>query len=208
MTSKADMQIMVVPVETLFRDDYFYGFRKNTGINYEEIALDSLDYMRRGDAEENPKFKQPIAYSLIVNPKTKKVFSYQRSTQKEKYPEERLQGKWSWGVGGHIEKVDTQEENPIHVSMLRELGEEVEVNGPTEPRVLGYINDDEDEVGKVHFGILYAIITNATKVLPKDPEIASGKFRTIKELEEICKSFEVESWSKIALDPIKQLLEV
>lgn len=205
MAGKSDMQIMIVAVESLFRSDYFQGFRSSREVDYEKRILTHLSYMRRGDAEENSSFKQPIAYTLVVNPEIQKIFSYQRSFQDERYPEKRLQGKWSWGVGGHIEKLDIREGNPIHISMLRELQEEIQVNGSIRPKVLGYINDDEDEVGRVHFGILYLAITDATEVLPKDPEIASGEFRTVEELEEICKTHEVEGWSKIALNPIKQL---
>jgi len=60
----------------------------------------------------------------------------------------------------------------------------------------------------VHFGLLFLLMTSAKKVIPNDPEIAFGGFMTIPQLEEICASEEtsVESWSEIALTPLKQAL--
>ena len=119
-----------------------------------------------------------------------------------------MQGKWSFGIGGHIEKPDIIGKNPIHSSMLRELQEEVETQGKTIPVVLGYINDDKDSVGKVHFGILYAAITNLEIIKPKDLEIAEGRLRSLSEIEKICSNpdFIVEGWSQIALEPLRKFL--
>ena len=96
--------------------------------------------------------------------------------------------------------------------MLRELKEEVPrdilfkaIGGP---RILGYINDDSEPVGRVHFGVLYVLKTNSEKIVPNDPAIARCEFRTIKELEKICSSPEVavEGWSKIVLEPLKEYM--
>ena len=68
------------------------------------------------------------------------------------------------------------------------------------------INDDSNDVGKVHFGVLYVVETNSEIVTPKDSEIDNGRLRTIDELEKICSSsdFAVEEWSRISLEPLKQ----
>jgi len=200
--------IMVVNREDLFERAYFEGFRLNITVDYKERILKHFEYLERGVAEKDTNFKQPIAYSMIVNPGLRKVFAYQRASQDHKYSEKRLQGKWSWGVGGHIEKFEETAEDPIYTSMLRELQEEVEIENPfTSDYVLGYINDDSDEVGQVHFGILNYWETNSTIIRPKDPEIEIGELKSIEELEEICDSSDcvVENWSRIALDPLKKL---
>ena len=220
--SKSDMQILVVEKNALFgsNGEYFFeGFRPHHELDYESRILANLESMRRGsvdedanhpegNAERNSGYKQPIGYMLIVNPNTKKVFAYQRSSDNEKYMEKRLQGKWSWGVGGHIEAQDTKG-NPIQESTLRELKEEVEFKGEIlgEPKVLGYIYHDFD-VHKVHFGILYLIETNE-EVEPRDPEISHGKFMDLNELEKICFSnnCEVEEWSKTAIKPLKDYFQ-
>jgi len=201
--------IMVVKKDELFRNGYFEGFQPHPEVDYESIILSNYEYLVRDIAEEDPSWKQPIGYAMIVNPKLKLVFTYRRSSRDDDYPEKRLQGKWSWGVGGHIEKVDVQTGNPIRASMLREVKEETGLTVLSEPKVLGYINDDSDEVGKVHFGILYSIETGAPTLRPLSPELATGRLKSIGELEKICSSpeFTVEEWSKISLAPLKEYLQ-
>jgi len=198
--------IMTVKRESLFGADTFEGFKPQSQVDFESRILGNFKYMKRGVAEEDPIHKQPIGYAMIVNPDLKQVFAYQRSTKEANYHEKRLQGKWSWGVGGHIEKTDIESRNPIHGSMLRELEEEVEMNGSVNPRVLGYINDDSNDVGKVHFGILYVVETDSTIIRPRDSEADNGSLKTIEELEGICTTlnFTVEEWSKIALEPLRE----
>lgn len=210
---KFDKQIMVVKKEIVFENNYFQGFRAAGEVDYEQRIIQNFKYMRRGDVEQDPNLKQPIAYCAIVNPSLKKVFVYQRSSKDHEYTEKRLQGKYSCGIGGHIEKIDiNNNENPIYSSLKREaLKEEVKFVGykgdPVKNiKILGYINYDGDDVGKVHFGMLYLIETDSLKVKPLDSEVAHGEFKTINELEKICSSPDlvVEDWTKIALEPLKE----
>jgi predicted NUDIX family phosphoesterase len=199
--------IMVVNREVLFAKKYFDGFITADEFDFESIILDNFTWMNKNKAETNQAFKQPIGYSIIYNPELKQVFMYQRSKIDKNYAEKRLQGKWSCGVGGHVENVDTMNGNPIHESSLREILEEVTIPGRKDMRVLGFINDDTDEVGRVHFGILYLVITNSAIVTPLDPEIDFGKLVNLNVLEEKCQfeSSTVENWTKTALQPLKLL---
>jgi len=205
---KFEKEIMVVPVNDLFNNDSFQGFVHHSENDFQSRILNFFQWMKRGLAEQDPNFKQPIAYCLIVNPELKKVFVYQRST---KAGEKRLHNMWSWGIGGHIDVPDLSlNKNPIQTSMLRELSEEIEIpqDSQIEPIVLGYINEDDTDVGKVHLGILYIIKTNATEIKPKDSEVAQGRLMHINELEEIynSKEHDVETWSEIAFNPLKDFL--
>ena len=210
---KFEKEIMVVHINKLFNNDYFEGFLHHSQTDFHSIILNNFEWMKRGIAEQNPDYKQPIAYCIIINPELKKVFVYQRST---KAGEERLHNLFTIGIGGHIDTPDfnkennTQEnENPIHKSMFREINEEIHIPEQSliEPFVLGYINDDSNDVGKVHLGILYLIKTNAEEVYPKDSEIEQGKFIFFKELEDIFSKNEFETWSKIAFEPLKRFFE-
>lgn len=204
---KEDRLIMVVRKEDLFQNDFFEGFKPHEEIDYESRILQNYGFMTKKFAENDPNYKQPIRYCMIVNPSLKKVFSYKRSKKDEHYSEKRLQGKFSWGVGGHVELSDVKE-NPLNESMLRELNEEVEIRGSINSSLFGYLNYDTDDVGKVHFGIVYLIETDANIVRPKDPEIDNGEFRKISDLELICNNTEynVEDWSKTSLQPLKEYL--
>ena len=206
---KNDRFVMVIKRNILFGDDYFQGFRYANIVDYKSRILENYEWMERNSAEKNLQYKQPIGYSIIINPFSKQIFAYQRPSTEE-YSEKRLWGKWSWGIGGHIEKLDiVHSEDPINASILRELNEEVGVKvKSSDLKLLGYVNDDTDEVGRVHFGLLYVV--KVPKVIkPKDTEIKNGELKTIKELEEICNSFEcvIEEWSKISLKPLKEYLE-
>ncbi len=207
---KFEKKIMVVDRATLFADQYFQGFSPAEVMNYEQIVLDHYFYEKRGQVEVMPQYKQPIAYVVIVQKTTGQVFAYQRSSKEAHYNEKRLAGKWSWGIGGHIDKIDLDSENPIAASLQRELSEEVEIAEYDPPRCIGYINDDTTEVGSVHFGLLYLVMTDCKQVRPRDGEIAWGGFLSIKELEEIAESNEaaVETWSLITITPLKEALGI
>lgn len=201
---KMDEQIMVVDRKKLFSGNYFQGFSNSRPIDYEQRVLQNFLFMRRGDAEANPEYKQPIGYVLIVNLAMKKIFAYRRSSAGG---EGRLYEKWSWGVGGHIDLVDSAGENPIHASIARELEEEVSVK-INHLKVLGYINDDSNSVGKVHFGILYIAETDSEEVAPNSDEMAEGRLRTFEELNSInsAPEYDVEEWSRISLEPLRVAL--
>lgn len=218
-----NQRIIVVKKDVLFGDgqNYFEGFRSAEEGDYESIILANYEVMRRGSTQEpvdhpegnaelNAHYKQPIGYTIIFNPELKKVFAYQRSSKDKEYGEKRLQGKWSWGFGGHIESLDVSKGDMIRESVLREvLGEEVAIPGNRKDiDCMGYINYDSDSVGKVHFGILYCLSTNAKQISPRDPEVARVELFSLGQLEGICTQphVEVETWSRIALEPLRKLL--
>jgi predicted NUDIX family phosphoesterase len=204
-----DRSIMVIQRDVLFSKMHFDGFLYSTNFDFETIILNNYSWMEQSNAEKNQFFKQPVGYTILCNFFLKKVYVYQRSSKDEHYAEKRLQGKYSCGVGGHVEKLDITSNNPIVASTIREVKEEVDINAET-VKVLGYINDDSDDVGKVHFGILYLLETSAEVINHKDVEIAKGELLDIKEFEKICNDpeFRVENWSKIALTPLKKYLSI
>lgn len=202
-----EKQIVVVPREELFRELCFQGFLPAHRYDFEARVRRYLRYATRSAAEIDPSLKQPIAYCLIVNPVKRLVFAYRRATRSEDYQETRLQGKWSWGVGGHIERYDLAAD-PVRASMLRELSEEVDIPGEVEVSVVGYINDDSNPVGQVHFGILYKIATRQSRVAPRSAEMAWGGFVGLARVEEILAAPEcdVETWSRIAMPALREIL--
>lgn len=224
---KEDQMIMVIPRKDLLGNfdvnDSPQGFLPldiydfATEINSHSIWMrrGNADNPKEGGAESNPAYKQPIAYSIVINTKKRSIFAYQRANN-DNYHESRLSGNWSWGIGGHVEKLDYKKGSSavatIERSRDREISEEIYIEGEVYPRLIGYINDDSNSVGRVHFGLLYIIETNSD-VNPKDPELASGRWTSVDELEEICRNAKtgdgvrIDSWSEIALNPIKKYLK-
>ncbi len=197
--------IMVVRRDVLIREHYFDGFMDAREFDFESVILANFEWMARDEAEKDIRFKQPIGYQIMYKPSTREVFLYLRN---KKNTEQRLQGKWSCGVGGHIEQCDVAGgSNPIHESSLREMDEEVAITGGRDIRVLGYINDDTDAVGRVHFGILYLVtIDDDATITVLDPHIAEGSLVSLDDLEEKCNSQDsVENWTKIACAALRNL---
>jgi predicted NUDIX family phosphoesterase len=200
----SDAEIMVVDREILFGRRQFQGFAPDDTCDYESLILENYRYVPRSEAEDCPLLKQPIAYCVVVNRSLGKIFAYRRSEDEGDYGEARLRGKWSLGIGGHVDRNDLASENPIRASMLRELGEEIEIAGELKPRILGYINDDTDMVGRVHFGLLYLLDTENEEIAPRAKEIAEARMLTGGEWQGMLRREDIviEGWSRIASSPL------
>ncbi|MGW9991857.1 NUDIX domain-containing protein [Staphylococcus capitis] len=172
--SKFDEQIIVVPRKVLFNDEKnaFNGFLHKNNIKGKDIfnALSEYEVKRRGDMEEDSKFKQLISYCLLENEKGE-ILVYERLSGGG---EERLHGQSSIGVGGHMNDVmgaDSINE-VLRVNAQRELEEEVGLAKEDSQNMeyLGFINDDNNEVGKVHMGIVFKITVSTTDVEAKETD--------------------------------------
>ncbi len=199
-------EALVVERGILFKDKYFKDFLTADEHDYITTILKNYFYHERGDAlENNHALQQIVPYVWIVNPKAKKIFVYRRAGNKN-YKEKRLRNKWSCGIGGHIEKEDAA--NPIINAMMRELQEEVKMPVYPQPKIIGYLNDDSSDVGKVHFGIV-AIAETTYDVEKGDDEMVEGKFMSVSELEGLFSNpnNDIESWTKLSLPFVKSYIE-
>ncbi|MEK6928780.1 MAG: hypothetical protein AABW65_02395 [Nanoarchaeota archaeon] len=207
-------EALVVPRENLFKEKYFEGFLPAHEHEFISVILKNFSYCPRGEElENNNNLQQIIPYVWIINQKTKKVFLYKRilsnNSQNKEYVEKRYLNKYSGGIGGHIEK-DTEEksDNPIQTTMLKEMKEEVFMKNYPVAEIIGYIKDDSDSIGKVHFGVI-AIAKTLENVFSNDKEgLSSGKFYSVEEVEELFANTnnEIENWTKISWPFVKKYL--
>ena len=198
-------EALVVKREILFKDRYFEGLLSIDEKDYTSIILKNFLYYERGDKLENDSsLKQIIPYVLIINPKTKKIFSYRRANN-QNYSERRLRNRWSFSLGGHIDRQDSG--NPILSGMIRELHEEVKMEKYPEPKIIGYLNDDSGDVEKVHFGVL-ALAETLEDVKKGDDEMAEGRFMSVNEIEELLKNpdNEFDKWTLLSWPFVKEYL--
>lgn len=198
--------ILVVKRGTLFEGKEFQGFCPISERDLTNHILSNFEYVERTDELENNKdIQQIIPYVWLVNQQTKQVFLYMRSKEGD---EGRLYNKYSGGVGGHIDK-DTEEtsQDPITDAMMRELKEEVAMTNYPIPKFVGYINDDADSVGSVHFGVV-AIAETDDDVKPA-MHMANGKFYTIYEVEQLFSdtSNTIENWTQLSWGFVKEYVE-
>ena len=109
--------------------------------------------MQRKLAETDPAFKQLIPYVIVTYNNT--IFSYRR---RKLLSEQRLLSNYSIGVGGHISTDDlTFFSQTYEDGLLRELNEEIGIKDNFSERIVALLNDDSNDVGKVHFGIVHVL---------------------------------------------------
>lgn len=199
--------IMVIPKSILFSNSSFQGYTSHidNSQSFESIIKQNYAFMERNRAENNPDYKQPIAYITTINQDLKSFFAYQRAKLDDHYKERRLQGKFSIGIGGHIEQQDSLD-NPILASLNREIIEELGSYKFSSPKLLGYINDDSNDVGKVHFGLHYVVYTNNQLIIPRSKEIIAGGFYTLDQITSLLDKTDMETWSRICLPVVSKLL--
>jgi len=202
---------MVISNKALFewksQESRFYNKKD---IDFETRILQNYTYMQRWIAETNFDFKQPIWYGVVLNQKNE-IFVYKRWWTSSNAGEKRLHDKIAFWVWWHIEKEDENLENPLTDSLVREIEEELNITKQNINSVenIWYINDETNEVWKVHFWVVYVLkITNDNFAL-LDWELDNGEFIDILKLENMIYSwdYDVENWSKILFEPIKKYLK-
>ncbi|MCD8878852.1 NUDIX domain-containing protein [Staphylococcus kloosii] len=202
--SKFDERIIVVPRNILFDEEnnQFNGFLANDSTKGQEIfdTLSQYEVKRRGDMEEDPNYKQLISYCLLEN-ENNQLLVYERLSGGG---EDRLHGQSSIGVGGHMNDIvgaDTINE-VLRTNAQRELEEEVGLASEESQNLqyIGFINDDTNEVGEVHLGVVFKI-----KVNSNDVEVQETDTLKIKWVEQgsIDNYDDFETWSSLILEALQ-----
>jgi len=172
---------------------------------YLDAILDKSNnhFHLRFQAETDESLKQIIPYVTFVC--EGKVFSYVRGKQAG---ESRLVGNRSVGVGGHINPVDDVLFSGAEVAtdrasyleaVRREIAEEVVVAGDFDPRIVALINDDQNPVGRVHFGVVHVCELAHDDVTKREQQITRAGFVPIADLAGPRRE-ELETWSALAVD--------
>jgi len=202
---KLDRIVLVQAIETLKKHR-----KKADGfevlIGDESLALfrdiENGFFQSRYDCEDDDLILQPIPYVLLFNNKNE-IFTYVRSKDIKEYGDERLFGKHSIGLGGHIIKSDGP--NYIDNCLEREvMQEEIEIQGNySEPRLRGTLMAYDKPVDRVHFGLIYSINVDGN-VKVKESSIISGRMVSIKELMRD-NSEKYETWSRVLIPYLHEL---
>tara|TARA_B100000676_G_scaffold22027_1_gene19087 strand:- start:593 stop:1213 length:621 start_codon:yes stop_codon:yes gene_type:complete len=200
MTNSEVEHVLVVPTQLFHSLGYFQGFCAEVDRYLKSLfAPDNISYRPRPEMEEDSSFKQLIPYVIFrhTDPAGRvSVYQYSRGGGSG---EKRLVAKKSVGIGGHISQEDgeAKDADPYHDGMNRELQEEVIIDTPHVINLVGLINDDETEVGKVHLGIVHICDVETPDVRSNEDEIEGNGFQPIQELLDNLDGF--ETWSAICL---------
>lgn len=181
-----------------------------TGPDEAKALLSKLEedgaFLARRHAESSETHKQIIPYILIRN--DGKFLLYQRG---KGGGEERLLEQWSLGFGGHINPVDGAGGIDRYLTgACRELMEEVGL-ACTEvamlESIIGTVNDEESDVGSVHFGIVHVLdVTDdaAALLLTQGEEII--QYRKWVSPDELKTIWGLETWSACVASELKLFL--
>ena len=163
-----------------------------------KYILANHSFRSRDIVEEDPSFKQIIPY-VIVRHGDRYLLTRRTSRQTES----RLHGKYSIGVGGHINDTEkfAADQNVIEAGLERELDEEIHLLGRRQSlNLVGIISDDSTPVGQVHLGLVFVLETDSPDFRVNEPELMTAEWASMELLQE---SFErMESWSQIVFREI------
>ncbi len=196
--------IMVVERDVLFENEKltFQGLLTD-GVRVDQIMKNFKYYeeLRRDVAESLETYKQPIPYTIIRCGED--VFLYKRLKGSG---ESRLHDQLSIGIGGHMNPVNDVLNWNLNLitNLIREVNEEITIETnpfyEVEPKVIGLINDDSNEVGRVHIAILSIIDLPEDSVITiKETDKLEGHWVRIRDLRKTPLYDNLETWSQIAL---------
>lgn len=184
-------QVMVVEREAIAQWLIEYGLTREHGDDLLMTIAGQHFFIDRATAERSPEFKQIIPYVLLRHGDS--WFLLQRTP---KQTEARLHHKLSLGIGGHINP-DTPD---LLDGLQKELEEEVNVEGDYELTYAGILNDDTTDVGRVHLGVVFILVTDEPTVSVRETEKMTGRWVPAAELPQHRDA--MESWSQIAFDEL------
>lgn len=168
--------------------------------NIIEQILSHGEFKPRNILEEDPYYKQIIPYAVICCDSD--VYLFHRT---KKQTETRLHNLYSLGVGGHMNPFG-RDINVAYMrhELTRELNEEVIIHkgcNINDITPIGFINDDTNDVGKVHLGILYHINLSNKLIEINEKDKMTGQWIKKSELRKYYEK--MESWSKLYVDLMK-----
>lgn len=191
-TAKHDELILVVPREQLFfNSEAWHGLKEVDFEQYLNIINDKKEFLPRSVMETDFGYKQIIPY--LVYTYQGKYFLMQRKSDAS---EARLRNKLTLGIGGHIRQEDMSEDS-LFAWALREFHEEVEYAGNVSVKPLGILNDDSNDVGKVHIGFVFLLQGDSANIAIKS-ELKSGVLVSLDEC--IVQKECMESWSQFVVN--------
>ena len=195
-------QILVVDRKVIEKIGMFHGLTLDVGPYLDVVFSGIPEFKLRKEMETNPDYKQLIPYVIMCC--NGKYLTYLRG---KRAGEKRLVGNRSIGIGGHINPADditlfTFRETYLS-AVEREVGEEVNLGTGYTDRIVALLNDDSNEVGKVHLGVVHLWTLDSEDVTKKEQMINQLTFMSIAELTEV--RDEMETWSQLCLDGLSQL---
>jgi predicted NUDIX family phosphoesterase len=188
--------VLVVPRDIIFPDGAWHGFIDSDLDRYLEVIASRHEFRRRGDVEDDPSFQQIIPY--VVFRHDNRYFLTKRLKESS---EKRLRHLYSLGVGGHINREDTSDvpgTDPVVEGLRREFDEEVVYGGNWAYRMIGLLNDDSNDVSRVHLAVIFEVIGDRPEISIRETGKLDGQLLSLEEMK--IYYLDMESWSQLIYD--------
>jgi predicted NUDIX family phosphoesterase len=181
--------VLVVPRERVMGPRAWRGILSGGAGPYLEAIAAAGRFEPRTAMERDPAFKQVIPYLVL---RDRGRYFLMRRTRAG--GDERLHERFSIGVGGHVNPGD----GDLAGGLAREWSEELEADFVPEFRLLGLLNDDETDVGRVHLGVVYLAEAAGRSVAVRETNKLQGQFVAPAAL--LAVYDRMESWSQLVFD--------
>ena len=162
-------------------------------------------FIHRELAEDDPTHKQIIPYAIFKH--GDKFLKYLRG---KKSGEQRLASKSSIGIGGHINQDDfnssSLEKDTYLTGIEREINEELIINCDYNNLPIALINDDSNDVGQVHLGVVHLFDLESDQVEAGEANIENLEFLSSDDL--LREKDNLESWSQICVDHLDEIIKL
>lgn len=188
----SDERVFVVPRSAVIDEAGWYGLRTD-GLDGFVAALERDGrYEPRDRMEVDPAFKQVIPYLVLRD--GERYFLMQRTAAGG---DVRLHGRYSIGVGGHLNPGD----GDLLGGLRREWDEELVADFVPEFRLVALLNDDTTEVGAVHLGVVVLADARGRPVHVRETDKLSGAFANPAEV--AAGLDHLETWSRIVFEALE-----
>lgn len=191
-----EARILAVPREDLWAQGGLQGFSSDPQrVAHLMMAVEQAGrFVVRRSAEEDESLKQVVPYGVVLH--GARLFLFQRGLEGA---EAGLRGRWSVGLGGHVNPGDGDRIGPtmLRQALLRELAEEVALEDP-QAELWGVLNDDRNPVGRRHVGFVYQVQVASSVAHSREPGKVRGAFVDL--LAARARRQDMETWSRIVLD--------
>jgi len=198
-------KVLVVERKVLEEAGMFQGLAFDVDRYLSKIFVQGVPlFMLRPKAEKDPSYKQIIPYVIMAC--NGRYLNYVRGTRAG---ETRLVGNRSIGIGGHINPGDdmplfnTDFYETYLAAVEREVAEEVSVETGHTDHIVALLNDDSNEVGSVHLGVVHYWILDEPKVSKREQMITQMDFKTAEELQKVRDT--METWSGLCVDGLGEM---
>ncbi len=181
--------VFVVPRAAILENGGWHGVRTAATEDFLAIVDANGRFEPRQAVEADPSFKQIIPYLVLRD--GERYFLMRRTRAGG---DARLHDAWSIGVGGHVNPGD----GDLAGGLLREWTEELVADFVPEFRLVGLLNDDTTDVGRVHLGAVYLGEAAGRPVTIRETDKLSGAFATPAQVAEVADR--LETWSRLAFD--------